>query len=454
MKLTISQQFEIEQAIIKGRQVQAIKRYREFCDCDLNQAKQAVEDITRDLQRQKPWLFRAMKSRNQEQDLELERELPLEREQIDGSKQRSRRKPSLIGKLFQLLAFGLFVVWFLGDDLDDLAIDLQTLIEGEVADLMVEQRMSDVESERRSAEQLTAEIEAKRRAAEQRMAQAEALKQAVLPKTESVSQPRLKTDSRQSQVTIPADADFVSLYRQKLNDPGYITRKSSKASRSIDETPHEVAIKAYRSQLAAMRELPDDKRAYPIGHVQASPLIDGVISPVEWDEASIYAMTRDERNLLYLQNDGEWLYVACDAKDEITAAGYDQLRVYLHAGLIPEMVNERVHLGASPRVTSIRQTTIRWQGDPPDSEAERWKKYNISDWGIYRYASGVSGMGDHRQYEIAIHLGEAGLHPGVPFTFFVELETDPLKDDNGKFKQRRFIARLGSQESPFWMLLE
>lgn len=58
----------------------------------------------------------------------------------------------------------------------------------------------------------------------------------------------------------------------------------------------------------------------------------------------------------------------------------------------------------------------------------------------------------HRQYEAAIHLGEAGLHSGIPFTFYAEIETDPLKNQQGKFVERRYLGQLGSRENPQWLM--
>ena len=58
----------------------------------------------------------------------------------------------------------------------------------------------------------------------------------------------------------------------------------------------------------------------------------------------------------------------------------------------------------------------------------------------------------HRQYEAAILLGEAGLHPGVPFTLYVEVETDPLKNAQGKFMERQYLGQFGDQHQPQWMM--
>jgi hypothetical protein len=58
----------------------------------------------------------------------------------------------------------------------------------------------------------------------------------------------------------------------------------------------------------------------------------------------------------------------------------------------------------------------------------------------------------HRQYEAAIHLGEAGLHRGVPFTLYLEVETDPLKNEQGKILERQYLGELGNENNPQWMV--
>lgn len=199
--------------------------------------------------------------------------------------------------------------------------------------------------------------------------------------------------------------------------------------------------------------LPSAETAYPVTVSNTAIKLDGRITQDEWQQATSWQIGGEADTTLYLMADKNWLYVACDARDERSESGYDQLRVHLHAGLLEGLVNERIHLGRSSRLTSIRQTGFAWQGDPPQDDSERWKRYPVSDWGIYRYAAGKTRLQGHRQYEAAIHLGEAGLHHDVPFTLFVEVETDPLQTAEGKFKSRQYIGRLGSQQHPLWIVI-
>jgi hypothetical protein len=51
-----------------------------------------------------------------------------------------------------------------------------------------------------------------------------------------------------------------------------------------------------------------------------------------------------------------------------------------------------------------------------------------------------------------LELAESGLHPGVPFAAFVEVETDPR--DDGKRRERVLLGTLGSQEKPLWFEID
>jgi hypothetical protein len=81
-------------------------------------------------------------------------------------------------------------------------------------------------------------------------------------------------------------------------------------------------------------------------------------------------------------------------------------------------------------------------------------KYPISDWRIFQKARGRSSIREHREYEAVLDLEEAGLHPGVPFSAFVEVETDPALNEKGKFDHRVYLGEYGTQGSPKWLVIE
>ncbi|MDP3589643.1 MAG: hypothetical protein Q8R54_03795, partial [Methylobacter sp.] len=135
--------------------------------------------------------------------------------------------------------------------------------------------------------------------------------------------------------------------------------------------------------------------------------------------------------------------------------GFDQFRFYIHVDIDPAIRNERIHVDRSQFETlgGIRQTQVLWQGEPPKNDDERWKKYPISDWRIYRMAKGASTLQQHRQFEAKLNLKESGLAIGSPLPVFVEVETDPLYVD-GKFKKRLYLGGLGNQDQPVWMIMK
>jgi len=402
MALTALQAYNLEKALGRGQLVEAIKLYREATGCDLTTAKIEVDKFAADLKKRKPWLFK-------------DQAMP-ESSGVDASgairKSRFNPKALLLFFLVDGLIFAGIIYYFVF--------------------YQPEQR-AERRAERASSTAVQTSSGNQGRPASQRL----------IPPT-----------SPDQYTAAISDADsFASLYRQKIQSRDYIARKSSSSSRRYDDSELERQIKTARSELAKMRPLPDNQSAVYIPLTEGQPTIDGILETSEWQGAIVLAVDEELGTDLYLQTDGEWLFIACDARGEKTPGGYDQLRVYFHAGLLENLVNERIHIGRSGGVTSIRQTRFRWQGKPPKNDDERWKKYQISDWGLYQYAAGTSSMSaGHRQYEAAIHLGEAGLHAGAPFTVYVEVETDPLRNDAGKFVERRYLGHYGSEAQPKWLV--
>mgnify|MGYP003636761200 CR=1 FL=1 len=283
-------------------------------------------------------------------------------------------------------------------------------------------------------------------------AQTSPLEAASKGRPKSVSLPN-KVDPDSYTETLTQQDSFDSLYLSKINSAAYIRRKNSANRSSYDDSSLERKIKTQRSSMSAQRLAPAGTSPTSIKFSNTEVSLDGILNNDEWSDATAVVIDEDANTSLYFKTDGNWLYIAADVPREISQGGYDQLRIYLHAGLNKSLVNERIHIGKSAGVTSIRQTNFRWTGNPPENNDERWKKYAISDWGLYKYAYGTSSMSSgHRQYEAAIHLSEAGLHRGAPFTLYAEVETDPLKNEQGKFVERQYLGELGDQQNPVWMV--
>jgi hypothetical protein len=123
-------------------------------------------------------------------------------------------------------------------------------------------------------------------------------------------------------------------------------------------------------------------------------------------------------------------------------------------GTIPELKNERVHLDGGGSVRALRATGLRWEGAAPSNDDERWKKYDNSDWNIYRLHSGASGMHPHRQYELSVDVEEVGLSRGIAFPMRLEVETDPSKGPDGRSAGRNYLGNLGTDSRPLWFVLD
>jgi hypothetical protein len=428
MKLSATHIYEIEQAIFKGNKIKAIKIYREASGSGLASSKAKIEEIAQKLIHDKPWMFN-----KHDHDLST------------GGRSSKISKSGLISFfVFDTIIFAAVAYWFFvyQPSLENINATKQA-INYKQPNLLIAERVE---------QNKTANIP----------------NQAVsLPKI-TTKKPAIKISQQSDTVILsehPDKADFfskintsdsfIALYQEKLSDENYIKRKANYSlNRLFDKTLIERKIKTLRSHLALKRKLPANKQAITIPLITNKPLLDGKIEQHEWQNSIALEIGGDKDTTLYLQSDGQWLFIACDVRSELTDKGYDQFVVYFHAGLLPELVNERIHVGRKKYTNTIRQTTIRWQGDLPNKKQERWKTYPISDWGIYKYAKGVSAINVNRHYELAVLLDEVGIHPSIPFTLHALVETDPLNDKNGKYIKRQYLGYLGKQKKPYWFIVK
>ncbi len=258
--------------------------------------------------------------------------------------------------------------------------------------------------------------------------------------------------------SLTAHEHFEQAYAAKLRNPEYLVFKSkSGLPKQYQSFSEEFEIKAARARIANSLIAPPGVTPTEIPMLDNPQIaIDGFFSSQEWDDALSVPIGIDGASTrLFLAADAEHLYLACDVPEETTDRGYDQFRFYFHLDITPLLVNERVHVGRTDGpLGGIRQTKVRWQGAEPTSDNERWKKYGISDWQIYRNAHGASAIDGHRRYEAVLPLDEIGLTLGVPFTAWADVETDPAKDENGRFSHRRYLGQLGAQTAPIWFVID
>lgn len=225
--------------------------------------------------------------------------------------------------------------------------------------------------------------------------------------------------------------------------------------RGIQRFPEEARIKEIRSELARRSSPPDGTQVILIPLFDKLRFkIDGLLDEPEWESSAAKIMIGIDgaKTLLYLVSDGSELFIGCDAIDEKTETGFDQLRFFIHPDTSYLIVNERLHVSRND-ADGLRQTRIKWRKGEPESENERWKKFPVTDWNIYELASGTWSFSDHKRYEARLNLGECGLPVMVPFAAFVEVESDPVYEGK-KFINRVHIGELGSQQYPVWFMIE
>jgi len=400
---------EISGLIYSGNKIAAIKRYREMTRSSLQTAKQAVEEITEQLKRRNPAMF---------QDSE---------------------QKDVLG-LSVIVAVIIIAAGYAATNLADVSFDnwlgkIESLIDS------AKQMIGDSSLAKDGKRKLSRIIEP--------------------AKVKILEIPRQRDDGVDHETLYipiaPTDptANLTTLYRAKMANADYVAWKNLPGlPKGYQDYIEEHRIKYVRAEIARHLDSPTGMNT-PIPVITQSAIsIDGNIQPQEWQHAARIALEpATTGTTLYLQADNEWLYLAADVPGDTTAAGWDQFRFYIHVDIDPAIRNERIHVDGRPMgiLGGIRQTNIPWQGAPPANDDERWKRYPISDWRIYRLAQGASTYAPHRQYEAKMNLAESGLTIGAPFPVFVEIETDPIREANRN--TRRYLGNLGSQEQPMWMVM-
>ncbi len=245
------------------------------------------------------------------------------------------------------------------------------------------------------------------------------------------------------------------VFYEKFESPQYIAWSNLPGiPKGFQNFPQEGEIRELRSQLARKSVPPDGTKVIIVPLFPDLRItVDGLLVEPEWEEGAAKVIIGKDGSqvVLYLVSDGSDLFLGCDAIDEKTEEGFDQFRFYIHPTTSYLIENERIHVSWR-RASAIRQTRLKWRKAPPVAENERWKKYDICDWNIYELCSGTHSFKGHKKYEASINLRESGLHLMIPFSAFVEVESDPIYEGK-KFKKRVIIGELGNQHKPVWFMI-
>lgn len=419
-------QYEITSLIYSGNKIGAIKHYRDATHCDLKTAKDAIEAITAQLKTANPLAFNESK----------------------------HKSGSGCAVVIVLLVIGAIAIAKIPETYkNDWGKQFNALLQT-ASDTVSESEITikAPELSQRIADDIPAQPIAPKPG---KQIDRDTLYQAIAPKPDELID---RDPPYQPIAPANIETDLTTLYRQKLANADYVSWKNKPGlPLRYQDFIEEHHIKYVRAKIAKDLSLPANTRPLKIPVITTAKItIDGAIQQQEWQQAVRIPLQPEETgSILYLQADNDWLYLAADVPGDTTQSGFDQFRFYIHVDIDPAIKNERIHVGRSKLevLGGIRETQVFWQGDPPKNDDERWKKYPISDWRIYRMAKGASTLQQHRQFEAKLNLKESGLTIGSPLPVFVEVETDPVYVD-GKFKQRVYLGGLGNQNQPVWMVMK
>ena len=273
---------------------------------------------------------------------------------------------------------------------------------------------------------------------------------------------------------------LLAAYNKKMRRPEYVAWKSKyPIPREAEPFPEEATVKRIRSQMTELVELPPNTRPISIPATKGrKPQIDGKVEYSEgWNSSKILKPTnttkadhdpKNEPTILFLVASKTKLYLGVVAAAEVTTKGFDSVGFFYHRGVSELMKGEHVFVNsdARPFHAGIRQTTIPFRGQSPQSDSQRWMNFPISEWRIYAKAKAKSSMTSqssflsqntaqpHRHYELELDLAETGIHPGVPFQGYIQVETDPMLTNKGEFAGRQYLGTVGSDAEPAWFIIE
>ena len=261
-------------------------------------------------------------------------------------------------------------------------------------------------------------------------------------------------------------------YDKKTNRPEYISWKNKfKIPTKPEPFPEEATVKQIRSAMTALVEAPPSIQPIEIPTKRGrKPIIDGKLEHTEaWNSCRILKLTNstvedhdpsiDPTEVHIVASDSK-LYMGVIATHDTTEKGLDTVGFYFHFGVTKLIVAENIIIrpSNSGHGLGFRQTKIPFRGQ--EDKTQQWMKYPISEWRIYEKArinssmvSGYKKRKPHRHYELELDLVESGIHPGIPFQAYIEVETDPLLTNKGQFAGRQYLGKVGSEKEPSWFVI-
>jgi len=246
-------------------------------------------------------------------------------------------------------------------------------------------------------------------------------------------------DSVDQRIAQGADLNdlFTRLQRCKWQRPTYAQEKADGIlfrHSWPDPWPEEPAIRKVITAMAGKNQPPAGVQVLTVPHADP-PVVDGVLHDDEWNGALVFS-PKHSGSRVYLETDGDFLYLGIAVPQGSETSNYDSARVLLHAHLSPHFTNEYFFVysqGYSSQGT--RSHRLRPEGDAKIIQdfhqleklpkAIRWKHFKIIyDGGVFpRPPSGTFVQGGLRMYEAAIDLKKTGIPKRAPFSLGLQVDT-------------------------------
>lgn len=239
-------------------------------------------------------------------------------------------------------------------------------------------------------------------------------------------------------------ADLLQAIVAKFSNPQWAAELEARGRLpgSSARMPEELALRRARADLARTNRAPEGATVLAIPRSRMVPSVDGRVYVDEWGGALRIPLAPATGGSVLLLAHGDRLFVGAMSTADKTEAGFDQFRFWFHVGLSGFLRNERIFVANRGSLGQLRDVFV----PDPGGGSGRVR----TDWNIFERTRGASAVEGFRQFELSADLGEVGLHPGVPFAAFFEVEGDPVYQD-GKFKARTILGTAGSAAAPVWL---
>ncbi len=261
----------------------------------------------------------------------------------------------------------------------------------------------------------------------------------------------------QPSVTSEEEKALLDAYIAKMSNPAYFESYERRSCCGQQRFAEEKLVQTAIAKITANVNAPSEVKIWKIPLIRANkPSIDGKLLPEEWRHSLQIPIGKESNTAtLYLQSDGDWLYIGSNASSDQNPDGHHGFYYYNHIGITPLLEYVRVNISGTRHkypvgghyyvstIRDFRYTNIKWQGIAPLEYVGHSgiTKHSIKERGIYLDSYGSAVFDQNWQYELALSLGESAIHTGVPFTAVIKIE-----EQSRDYKNRKIHGQLGQYE--------